>query len=509
MRAAPARDAYRRYQGERDGVLDKCRECSSLTINYIEPPDGTTPQTKLPTPFQGTGAEGVNNVASQLSLTLWPSNRPSFMLVLNPSKVQELAEESGADAETIITDVQHDLAIMEREIQDEIESRGMRPVLNEQLRHMTIGGNGLLQWKMDGSLRQWGLSKYIIKRDAADTILWIVTKESMDNSALPKGVEPAKGKKKTTLYTAMRRTAEGKYMLWQEVNGHIFNPDTVDTFEEGPFVAPRMFIVPGESYGRGLVEHYLGDLVSLEAISRSIVQATAAAAKVVWMVNPNGFTNARKLQKAESGGYVMGSPNDVQPLRLDKNADLQVAFNTKQEIESKLHRVFLLNTAAQRDAERVTATEVRYIAQQLEAALGGTYSLLNDQLQLPIIRKVMSDMKAEGRLEGLNEELMSVRVVTGLEGIGRSRDLDSLRSFVATAQEAIGPEQFQSMLDPRNLVTRLASAHGVDTIGLIKSDERLAEEAEAAQQQALQMETAKPIAGAVAAPLANKVAEQL
>ena len=46
---------------------------------------------------------------------------------------------------------------------------------------------------------------------------------------------------------------------------------------------------------------------------------------------------------------------------------------------------FLLNTAIQRDAERVTAQEIRYMAQQLETAMGGIYSLLSQEFQLPLV----------------------------------------------------------------------------------------------------------------------------
>lgn len=501
-----ARDAFRTLTPEREGVLDKGRECASLTIPYVLPPDGTTPQSKLPTPYQGTGAEGVNNIASKLSLTLWPNHRPNFMFVVDPARVQELASESGADQQQILTDVQHDLSVLERTIQNEIERRQLRPALHEALRHLAISGNPLLQWKPDGGLRVWGLDQFAVKRDNAGTVLWVITKECMDRSALPKGVEPQGDKKKQTLYTAMKRLPDGKYRAWQEINGVVFNPDTVATFEEGPYIIPRMFEVQGESYGRGLVEHYLGDLVSLEAITRSIVQATAAASKVVWMVNPNGFTNPRKLQKAAPGGYVMGSPEDVRPLMLEKNADLQVAFNAKSELESKLHRVFLLNTAAQRDAERVTAAEVRYVAQQLEDALGGSYARLNDQLQLPIINRVIADMEKAGKLPDLPEGVMSVRIVTGLEGLGRARDLESLRGFLLTINETLGP-QAMGLLDEKNLMTRVAAAYGVDTLGLVKAEEQIKQEQAAAQQAALAEQVAAPIAGAVAKPMAEQALE--
>ena len=46
------------------------------------------------------------------------------------------------------------------------------------------------------------------------------------------------------------------------------------------------------NYGRGHVESYLGDLKSLEGLSRSILEGSSASAKMLLMVNPSGTTRA-------------------------------------------------------------------------------------------------------------------------------------------------------------------------------------------------------------------------
>lgn len=50
----------------------------------------------------------------------------------------------------------------------------------------------------------------------------------------------------------------------------------------------------------------------------------------------------------------------------------------------------LLNSAVQRNGERVTAEEIRYVAGELEDTLGGVYSLLSQELQLSLIRRVFT-----------------------------------------------------------------------------------------------------------------------
>ena len=58
----------------------------------------------------------------------------------------------------------------------------------------------------------------------------------------------------------------------------------------------------------------------------------------------------------------------------------------------RLGAAFLLNTAVTRDAERVTAQEIRMQAQELESSLGGVYSRLANELQLPLAKRLLQEI---------------------------------------------------------------------------------------------------------------------
>ena len=60
-----------------------------------------------------------------------------------------------------------------------------------------------------------------------------------------------------------------------------------------------MIRVDGEDYGRSYVEEYLGDLVSLEGLTKAIVEGASASAKTLFMVSPNGTTRAKALAESE------------------------------------------------------------------------------------------------------------------------------------------------------------------------------------------------------------------
>ena len=96
----------------------------------------------------------------------------------------------------------------------------------------------------------------------------------------------------------------------------------------------RFNTVDGEAYGRGRVEQYLGDIRSLEALSQALIEGSAVAAKVMFLVNPSSTTKPQTLAQAGNGAIVQGRPEDVQVVSVGKQADFATAAQLAQHIES-------------------------------------------------------------------------------------------------------------------------------------------------------------------------------
>jgi hypothetical protein len=157
-----------------------------------------------------------------------------------------------------------------------------------------------------------------------------------------------------------------------------------------------------------------------------------------------------------------------------------------QIIERRLNFAFLSNEAIQRNAERVTAEEIRVMAESLDSGLAGAYSLLSTEMQLPLIQRVLYLMEQDGEVPPIPEGLISPQITTGLEAIGRGNDKARLTEFLQTISAALGPEQFLSFINPSELIRRFAASDGIDIAGLVKSEQEL--QAEQAQGQQLQLE---------------------
>ena len=70
-----------------------------------------------------------------------------------------------------------------------------------------------------------------------------------------------------------------------------------------------------------------------------------------------------------------------------------------------------MNSSIQRPGERVTAEEIRHMAAELEDALGGVYSILSQEFQLPLIRRLMYQMERNGTFPKLPQGMIRPMII--------------------------------------------------------------------------------------------------
>ena len=482
-----ARQRYEALKQHREHFLDRAQECSELTIPSLLPPDGFHSSTDLYNPFQSVGARGVNNLSSKLLLLLLPPNAPFFRLSIAGDAKKDLDQQK-----EIKSEVEKSLATIEREVSSKIEQLALRVSVFEALKHLIVAGNVLTYLPKKGSMRVFPLSNFVCKRDASGNILEIIIKETihptyLDTATLEKlqQQEEYKPDEQCDLYTHIYKLDDKKFYTCQEVKGFKIESSIGDyPVDSLPYQALRMVRVDNEDYGRSYVEEFLGDLKSLEGLSQALVESAAASSKVVFMVRPNSVTRKKDLAQTRNGDIITGSADDVAVLQSQKQYDLQVVERSIGKLEERMSYAFLLNTAIQRDAERVTAQEIRYMAQQLETAMGGIYSLLSQEFQLPLVTILMKRMASANEIPTLPKGSVEPTIITGVEALGRGNDLQKLREFVAEIGNLaqINPAIAQS-LNSQDLIKRIATGLGIETEGLIKTEEQLAQEQEEAQSQ--------------------------
>jgi len=129
------------------------------------------------------------------------------------------------------------------------------------------------------------------------------------------------------------------------------------------------------------------------------------------------------------------------------------------------------------------------MAQELESALGGVYSILSQEFQLPLVKLLLNRLQSMGKMPKMPKDSIKPQIVTGIEALGRGQDLNKLAQMLNYLQP-LGPEVIQKYMNVGDYIDRLGASLGIDTGGLIKSEQELAQEqqqmAEAQQQQMMQ-----------------------
>lgn len=123
-------------------------------------------------------------------------------------------------------------------------------------------------------------------------------------------------------------------------------------------------------------------------------------------------------------------------------------------------------------------------AQELETAHGGVYSLLNEELLLPIAHLTLDSINVN-----LGESDFEPVILTGLDAMARSSINDNIMVlFQQAAQLEQVPDEIRTEIDPVKLWVTLSSGLDIDPTKILKTEqEKLESEAKknAAQDQAL------------------------
>ena len=500
-----AKQRYDFLTGDRNQYLTVARRASDLTLPYLirDDDDFTKQAQPLPSPWQSVGAKGVVTLSSKLMLALLPPQTSFFKLQVDEAML-------GQYDPNIKSELDLAFAKIERTIMEAIAASDDRVILHQALKHLVVGGNALVFMGKDG-LRLYPLNRYVVDRDGDGNVIEIVTKERISKQLLgdllpdePKPNTPGNDeadayRDEVDVYTHVKRD-NNRFVWHQEVYDKIvpksFGKAPVDA---SPWIALRFNTVDGQCYGRGRVEEFLGDLKSLEALTQALVEGSAAAAKVVFVVSPSSTTKPATLAAAGNGAIVQGRPDDIGVVQVGKTADFRTAYEMSAQLERRLSEAFLIMNV--RNSERTTAEEVRMTQLELEAQLGGLFSMLTVDFLVPYLNRKLSVYQKTGDIPRIPKGLVKPTIVAGINAIGRGQDRESLGAFLMTIAQTMGPEAIQTYVNPEEVIKRLAAAQGIDVLNLVRSMQDVQAEQQAAMQQQQQLELTKQAGQLASAPM--------
>jgi hypothetical protein len=456
-------------------------------------------------------------------LSLFPVNTSFFKLQINDAELMELPELTPE----VRSEIDLSLSKLERMIAQQIAESSDRVLLHAAMKHLVVTGNALI-FAGKKALKVYPLDRYVVSRDGDGNIIEVLTKECVHRSLLPKefqsplvgekdsnapgedgpklGTSGTKDVEEADVYTWVKYT-NGQWKWHQEVDGKILpGSESNSPNKTNPWIVLRWNVVDGEDYGRGRVEEYIGDLKSLEGLMQSLVEGSAAAAKVIFTVSPSATTKPQSLARAQNGSIIQGRPDDVGVIQVGKTADFRTVQEMIRDLTTRLSDAFLILNP--RQSERTTATEIAAIQQELNEQLGGIYGNLTTELLTPYLHRKLYLLQRSKSVPALPKGLVMPTVVAGLGNVGRGQDKQALMEFVQTVAQGMGPEALAQYINPTEFLKRLAAASGIDTLNLIKSPETMEQEQSKMKEDMMQQQLLGQAGQLAKSPIGEQMMKQ-
>lgn len=504
MQQHTIKQMFDQLTAERGDLINRCEEYAQWTLPATMPVAGQENQ-ELMNAYHSVGPRLVNNLSNKMMMALFSPSRPFFRLTMNDATKQKVILATGA------TEAQVDEALSkaEREGFMYMSRWKLRTALTMLMQQLIVTGNALLKVdKASSTSVSYNLRDYVVKRDLSGEVILIITRERKSPMTVPEDYKKyipndklmaglSAKSQEIDLYTACIKEGD-KWVVRQSFEDNLIDEIKLEySLKEFPFI-PAVWKLPrGFNYGVGMVEEYAGDFHAINEIVKAVNLGVGEACDIKKLVNPAGVTDVDELNSAASGAYVTGIADDISiPTMGVKVNDFQFALALAQWHERRLGEAFLLNSSVIRDAERVTAEEVRMQAQELEMSHAGIYSRQAEDLQLPLSYLFMADVELtlkEGSLEPV--------IVTGMDALSRGTEHEQLMMFMQDlAMLNSVPEQLMGWINPPGLISTVGANRGVDYSKFLKSPEQKQKDDEAAMQQAIAMQAGMAQADAAAQP---------
>lgn len=481
---------WQELDAKRRGMLTRSERYAELTIPSCCPEDHYNEGTdELSHSLNSVGAQAVNNLVNKMILAMFAPSRPFMRFELPRKDEQEILDALQLDKAAF----REEMAIVEMDAVKELDAIGARPKLFDLMMHLIVTGNCLRY--MDGDvMRIIGIKDFVSRRNAKGEVVEIILRERVQVDELPPEIQVLAEKGRDL-------EAEIDYYRWWKWDGKVFQErqflDAIEVMlpkyrgqykrEDMPAQHHVWRIADKSNYGIGHVEDSIGDLEGLDQLSEAEVNGAILASEFRWLANPGGMTRPEDIKTSRNGDVIPGSEGDLTLISAGPvAASIQIVSACAEKYIRRIGGAFMLTSGVQRDAERVTAEEIRLLAQELETGLGGIYSRLAIDLQLPLAWWLMN------RLENKVFDGTDFRpvIVTGLDALSRNGDLENMQLFL---QDVIGittmPPEVQQYLKLDSIFSALAAGRGLRSSEYVNNQSTVDQRNAAAQQAAQEQQT--------------------
>ena len=486
-------------------LVERSKEYARLTVPSICPQDnsGNTEQEHANVMI---GPRVINFLAHKLIGTMFPHDRPFFKVDLNPQVEFDLSKEV---EQKVIDQQKVDIAARGMQVTKVAMSKlnmvKYRPMAIETAKHLIVTGNATIRRLPDNTRVVYGVRDFGCFRGLNGEVYDIILRDISRLDGLEPDVQAhvrsqrvgAKHNDIVTVYSRWKRDGK-RWKFTQAVDDTPMPSFSMIAEKDFPLIALTWTLAKGEHYGRGLVEDNIAAFNAIDVSTTALLEMFGIAADIKFLVNPGSVIDIIELIKSKRGTYHYGNKDDISSPEIgrQKGQDMQVLASTIERMERSVSQAFLMSSGGVRDAERVTAEEIRFFAKEIESAYGGLYSTMSLVWQMKEAQWAMS------QVDESIPDVLEVKISTGMDALSQETALDSLRMSLSDLGLLNGvPEDVRGVLSATRIAKFLFMNRNLPFDQFTLTDEELQQRAAEQQQQQqalMQMQTQQNVQTEVA-----------
>jgi hypothetical protein len=473
MKANTARQAWLRNEGKRAGLLTKVELCCKLTLPRLWYDEGEEDNYAVGTlDFQSLGALCVSHMSNRTVLTMFPPSRGFFRMDA-PKDITTLATELGIPP----TDVAAAMSEVEKGAFGFLESSLQRPKLTRMAELLLATGNCLVEEEGDSTLRVMSLKYFTVQRTRKGALKELVIREKMlfdelddDAQQAMQGIRQPDQEVEFFRWICRQPGGSFKETVWVDNIQLPFNVfgSRYASEDKLPYHVLTWALSDNKHYGTGLVEDYLRDFSALSAVAQAGTEGAVACAQNRVLVDPGSTTKPDDFNNSVNNQAIPGTENSVSNIMLGNPAGVTVASTFEEKFDRRLRQAFMLTSGIIRQAERLTAYEIRKMAEEMDIQHGGSYSALSGSVQPWMARWCLRGAKTPKEYLG-----GSIKLVTGTDALSRNADVDNIRlAFEDLGAAKNLPEPVQAEIDWKKLIAFVGAGRQTPLGDFLLTDEQ-------------------------------------
>ncbi len=500
-------EQFKKLDGERQDRLTASAQFAYYTIPSLFPDIESTEvdDARGVGMLDAIGSAVLNHFSNKLVTTMFSPNQPFFRI--GPAAESEDAVEleraqsddsdpaAQQQAQDTIREFRKEASRVEKRAVQHLESIGYRTAATQTAKVLVATGDAVLYNPGDGARPSvYTMRDYVAVKDLSGTDTLLIMRDTKAFGTFDADLQEEilrmseerhiKAQDDVTLYTAYELQDDGRYAVMQGTNHGDFGHGEQRRVPQDavPHTHLSWNLTRGENYGRGLVEDYSGAFHMIDALSRTIAQLAARIAAQKIMVDPQAGIDVDALNSADSSTYVSGRKDGISTEKLVDPQDIVALDQLIQGHKRQISAAFLYQSGNTRDAERVTAEEIRENAAELEIAHGGVYSRFAADWQAKAAKEAVAEV------DGVLSSDLDTRIITGMDSLSRQGEMQAVRVWI----QDLGmlntvPEHMQSVIKPSEFAEYTAVQRGVNHDAFVKTDTELTEERQQQRDHEMQM----------------------